>query len=301
MVTTPSIPGTPQGITITLSREELYVVMRLLKATQLPGFGLEWLHSAADGRLPGDIRRMLEVAANDLIARGYLSPVKQQENPELLVLEMPAPIIALVGSCAFSEYTMALSLRHTSNGSRVFYLHKLHELWVVHSVPYPNMHQFEAVDRWRISNVVDELLQLHSQSPSMLASGTVPATRIELARDLASSGKVEEATDILVCNDLPFETAQALAHALQEASTVGTIMLRTYGVGTSNSHPFQMACSVVITPNVCFLLTINEYSDSTNPEFFVQAIALDALREKFAIYIPDLNGNGHTLKKMAEI
>jgi hypothetical protein len=300
MVTTPLMPGTTLPITITLSREELYVVMCLLKAKQIPGFGLEWLHSVADGSLPGDIRRTLEVAANSLIARGYVVPVKQQENQELLVLEMPAPIIALVGSCAFSEFAITLSVRHTSE-SRVFYLHGLHELGVVHSMPYSNIHQFEAVDRRHISDVVDELLELHSQPASLLQRGAVHATTIELVRDLAESGRVEEAINVLVDDGMMLETAQAFAYALPKASTVGTVMLRTHGIGTSNSQAIQMICSIVITPKVCFLLTVNEHSDSINPSVFIQAIASDALREKFATYIPDLNGSGHTLKTMAEI
>lgn len=267
----------PQRIALSLSREELYVVMRLLKARKIPGFDTGWLHTDANGHIPEDVQRALEVAANDLIARGYLSKIQLPEADEPLRLTMPSPLIALVGACAFNEFTMFLSLQRTPDGPRMLYLHGLHTLGVVHTMPLPNVHQFEAVsNRNGIVNVIDEVLLLADQPVPELDSGTVSAANVELAQDAAIAGDIEQAAALLLRGELPTETAYALSKAMKDASVMGAIIASKRIVDNQVAH---MACAVVITPALCFLLTANEVT----PHIFeVQPLSANALR-KFLI------------------
>jgi hypothetical protein len=280
-----SISARSGRLAIALNREELYVVMHLLKAEQLPGFALDWLQITKDGNIPGDIRRTLEVATNDLVARGYIGPVKRPVGMEPVVLDMPSPVVALVGACAFSEYTGVLSLRRTPDGPRVIYLHGLRELGVIHSMPYPDVHQFEAVEERRMIEALEELLQLHAQPACELASGAALAADVEQARDLAAGGNVDEAAAILARGGLSVETAQAFARGLQKASIIGTVLM---SVRTTNNQLSQRVWGIVVTPEICFLLG---NSDSTTLTFYVRAIAADTLRDQFATYLSSLHDN----------
>lgn len=267
----------PRRIALSLSREELYVVMRLLKARQIPGFDTAWLNADADGHMPEDVQRMLEVAAYDLIARSYLSKIQLPEADEPLRLTMPSPLIALVGACAFNEFTMFLSLQRTPNGPRMLYLHGLHTLGVVHTMPLSNVHQFEAIsNRNGIVNVIDEVLLLADQPVSELHGGTVSAADVELARDAAIAGDIEQAAALLLHDELPTETAYMLAGAMNDASVMGAIIADKRIADDQVAH---MACAVVITPARCFLLTANE---ATPHIFEVQPLSANALR-KFLI------------------
>lgn len=273
--TTPQI--LPQRIALSLSREELYVVMRLLKARQIPGFDTAWLQADADGHIPEDVQRALEVAANDLIARGYLSKIQLPEADEPLRLTMPSPLIALVGDCAFNEFTMFLSLQRTPEGPRMLYLHGLHTLGVVHTMPLPNVHQFEAVsNRNGIVNVIDEVLLLADQPVPELHGGTVFAANVELARGAATAGDIEQAAALLLRDELPTETAYMLAGAMKDASVMGAIIADKRIADNQVAH---MACAVVLTSALCFLLTTNE---ATPHIFEVQPLSANALR-KFLI------------------
>lgn len=264
----------PQRIALSLSREELYVVMRLLKARQIPGFDTSWLHTDSDGHMPEDGQRTLEVAANDLIARGYLSKIQPPEADKPLRLTMPSPLIALVGACAFNEFTMFLSLQRTPNGPHMLYLHGLHTLGVVHTMPLPNVHQFEAVsNRNGIVNVIDEVLLLADQPLPELYNGTVSAANIELARDAATAGDSEQAATLLLRDELPTETAYALAGAMKDASVIGAIIADRR---IADNQIARMACAVVITPARCFLLASIE---ATPHMFEVQPLSANALRK----------------------
>ena len=264
-------------IALSLSREELYVVMRLLKARQIPGFDTSWLHTDTDEHMPKDVRLSLEVAANDLIARGYLSKIQLPTDAEPLQLTMPSPLIALVGACAFSEFTMFLSLQRTPDGPRMLYLHGLRALGVVHTMPLPNVHQFEAVpNRNGIVDIIDEVLHLADQPAPELRGGTISSANVEPARDAATAGDVEQAATLLQRDGLPAETAYTLAAAMKDASVMGAIISSKRA---ADNQVAPMACAVVVTPALCFLLT---GSEATPQMFELQPLSAYALRKLLA-------------------
>ena len=261
-------------IDISLSREELFVVMRLLKAQTLPGFDLSWLKRGLDGLLSDDIRQELEVATNALIARGYITDVKPSSEASPLTMSMPSPLIALVGTCAFADYNVLLAL-HTRQGQRQMYLHQLRELGVVHTMPLPDIHQFEAVDgRVGILRVIDATLGLHKQTSLVLPAGKALVVDVQAARDAALAGRVDEAEGLLLRGGLPTATAQVLSRAMKAATALGAISIIKRN---EDGEPLATTLALVITPTMCF--TLADDASGTHPAtFLVQPVSAEALR-----------------------
>jgi hypothetical protein len=150
-------------------------------------------------------------------------------------------------------------------------------LGVVHTMPFPNVHQFEAVShRNGIVDVIDDVLQLAEQPAPGLRGGTVSSADVELARDAATAGDIEQIATRLSRNGLPAETAYVLVKAMKDASVMGTLIASKRIVDNQVAH---MACAVVVTPTCCFLLT----ADEATPHIFeVQPLAAHVLRKILA-------------------
>ncbi len=276
IATSPSM--TMQRVVVSLSREELYVIMRLLNASQLPGFDLTWLNATPDGEVPDNVRQTLDVAANALIARGYMS-LQEPVETEKVQINIPSPVIALVGACIFGENSILLSL-HTPDGPKLTYLHQLRELGVVHTVPLPDVHQFEALNgREGVLSVMNDMLNLQEQSVSTLPASKVLAVNMQIARDAAIAGKVDEAVELLVRGGLPAATAQELGKAMKEATALGSIIAAKR---EDDGKQRDAALAIVVTPTLCFALSDE---DSHPSAFHVQPTSAGALRRWVASYL----------------
>ncbi len=269
-------------IELSLSREELFVVMRLLKAQTLPGFDLSWLKRGLDGMVSDDIRQELEVATNALIARGYITNVKPSSETAPLTMSMPSQVIALVGTCTFADYNVLLAL-HTKQGQRQMYLHQLRELGVVHTMPLPDIHQFEAVDgRNGILRVIDATLGLNMQTSLVLPAGKALVVDVQAARDAALAGRVDEAEGLLLRGGLPTATAQVLSRAMKAATALGAISIIKRN---EDGEPQATTLALVITPTMCF--TLADDAPGTHPaKFLVQPVSAEALRHWIAETLP---------------
>ena len=261
-------------IAISLTREELYVMMHLLKAKNIPGFNLEWLQATPDGKPSDEVRRSLEAATNALVARGYLTQVSGPTETTPLTLQIPSYVIALVGACAFGEYNMLLSLSRTPDGPQLLYIHKLRELGVLHTMPLPGIHQFEAItEREGILMVLDEMLHLHAQQKLSLPEGNVARQNVEAARDTALAEEIEQATSWLIQGGLAPETSKALTQALNKATILGFVGIIRRDMPESSS---QGVLGLVVTPEVCFMLTDTKES---SPTLHIQSISAAYLRK----------------------
>lgn len=279
MTTYPST-STPQQVTISLSREELYVVMHLIKATRLPGFDLAWLEIMPDGKLSDEARRMLEVATNALIARGYLAQVKEATDTRSIALGMPSPVVALVGACAFADYSILLAIR-THKGHQQAYVHELSGMGAIHTMPLPNIHQFEAVeDRAVMLTILENILSLHTQPEPSLLDGKVFTVNVQAARDAAIAGQADEAVGLLARGGLPIETAQALGKAMQESVVQGAI---TIASRDAKGQHHEATIAIVITPEICFMLTDIGSHPAT---FHVRPLSAKDLRQWIVSKLP---------------
>ncbi len=270
-----------QRIAIALSREEVFIVMRLLKAKDIPGFDLSWLNIRDDGTAPDEVMSSLESATNALIARGYLTP--DAAAPEgVTKMDMPSPVIALVGACAFGVDSILLSL-HKPDGPKVIYLHELRELGVVHTMPFPDIHRFEAVEgRPGVLRVIEETLGLRTQPALVLPAQRALVVDVQAARDAALAGRVDEAEGFLLRSGLSSTTAQVLSKAMKAATALGAISIIKRD---ADGQPHATTLALVITPTMCF--TLADDAPGTHPaRFLVQPVSADALRHWITETLP---------------
>lgn len=126
---------------VTLSREELYAVLRLIKARAMPGFDTSWARTDANGEPVGEALEVARAGADALIARGYLTVTPPTAADARLHLETPAPVVALVGACAFSPFVVRVA-GFAGGVYQEFFIGQLGALGVLHSTPMPNVHLF---------------------------------------------------------------------------------------------------------------------------------------------------------------
>lgn len=130
---------------VTLSRDELYVVLRLIKARNIPGFDVSWAHVDVHGASTPETAAALRAAMDALVARGYvqlLPPSAPGAEPRL---ELPSPVVALVGACAFSSFTVRF-VGIDEGVLQQFYFHQFGALGALHSTPQPGIHLFMPLD-----------------------------------------------------------------------------------------------------------------------------------------------------------
>ncbi len=130
-----TVPG------VTLSREELYVVLRLLKAKDIPGFDTSWARVDARGEPTPETAAAVRAGMDALVARGWVQLLPTQTPGAQQRVELPAPVVALVGACAFSAFTVRF-VGIDDGALRVFYFHQFGALGSLHSTPQPDIHLF---------------------------------------------------------------------------------------------------------------------------------------------------------------
>lgn len=250
-MTIPATESAPQGIKIALSHEELYLILRLLRAERIPGYDLTWVQTRPDGTIPEESERALEVATAALMARGYLVPGPAPAEGEKIRVDVPSPVLALVGACAFGEYSMLLSLHRAQARSDV-YLHELRGLGVAHTFPLPAVHQFESLaGRAGVLALIDRALGLDEQPGVPLDDGRAAAPVVEQARDYALAGECGLAAQILIASGVPSPTARALADAMYGATALGSI---TIAHQTRYDQHREISLALVVASDVCFTL-----------------------------------------------
>jgi hypothetical protein len=241
----------PIGAKIALSREEVYLIMRLWEAEAIPGYDLAWVQKTPAGALPEKVEGAIEAATTALIARGYLVPGPKPAEGEKLKLDVLEPVLALVGACAFGDYSILLIL-HGEQARKQIYLHEWRNLGVAHTLPYVNVHLFEALKgRAEVLALVDRTLGLHNQQKVPVPEGKASAAIVEAARDLALAGEPIRAIEILVEGGLPLPTAEALVNAIQTATALGSVTIaRRPGAQERKVGSLALA----VTPEICFML-----------------------------------------------
>lgn len=225
---------------IALSGEELFVVLQILKARALPGYDTSWAYAEAEVGAEADITPTaadrLRDATNALIARGYVS-LRQAAGGATgaagapsLTITLPAPVVALVGACAFSEYTVRVA--GVADGVfQVFYLHEFGALGALHSTPTPDIHLFLPIaGRGGVVETITLLTGIGAANgaPAGVATalpGRVSFAAMDAALVAAQRGGVSAALAALFATPLPETTRQALAHAAAQVTRFGQLSI----------------------------------------------------------------------------
>src|SRR5579862_1602832 len=178
----------PARVQYALSRDELYVMQRALRLPRLPGFDTSWAKAEPDGSVPHDIERMLQGATDALVTRRYLKLVPAQEQGKPPTLQIPPAIIATLGACAFSRYSVLLILSKPK-GVLQTYLGQYRQIGVAHSIPSPEVHVFEALPGRRgVDAALAAQLTLVNQAPMNLPEGVVSLAHLKQGREAAAAG-----------------------------------------------------------------------------------------------------------------
>lgn len=260
----PTMPITPPeaAVSITLSGDEVYVLLRLLHGKTMPDLDLSPFQLDANGIPSEAARRILAGATNSLIARGVIEQEvlsrARSDAPQVngatpgLVFKLPADAVALVGACAFGEYTLRLTLL-SSAGMVNVYLHELRHVGVVHTTPVADIHKFTGLrGRQGVLRAVGKLLGLDAQPAAAVAPFSVRATALYAARDAAIAGRREDAVALLLEAGAPTPSATELAGAMADPCGLGAAGI---GFHTPDGTPRERQFAFVIGKRTCFLLT----------------------------------------------
>jgi hypothetical protein len=270
-----SVPN-EERVSVVLSREELAVILRLLGSTEMLGYENSWLQTSPDGSLPADTRRVLEVAANGLIARGYLTAAENTYPPQDLQITMPAPLIAIVAACVFGEYSVFLAVRDAKEHRQAFF-HELQGLAVAHTLPRPGLHQFDALNgREGVLRMVMAILGIDNQQSLQLPPFAASADILEQANDKALKGHAQEAEQQLIQSGMPVPIAQQLTTTIRDAVALGAI------TATGPKSPSSVTVGVAASKAACFLLTRDSPQET---QLTIKSVAAQTIRDWLTTHI----------------
>lgn len=241
-----------EPLVLSVSREELAVLLRLLKIGSLPGFDLSWLHLVPDGSVGRDELPALEAATNALVARGFLEVAPPKPGQTSQGVSLPAPLVGLIRACAASTITIRLALL-TSHGDIPIYLHELEGVCVAHTVPQPDIHQFLLLSGRRgMLDALATFMGLDQQPSLALPPGLVIGQQFQPARDAALLGRVDAAAGMFAAAGLAAPTAGALAQSVATARTIG---LCSIAVRAENGEVRRTDFAFIIAPGACFVIS----------------------------------------------
>jgi hypothetical protein len=275
----PNTADTP--VSVALSMEEVYILLRLLHARSIPGLDLTPFELDARGIPSEPARRALAAATNGLIARGVLEPefpartdaskggTSEEAAPRKL--EAPAEVIALLGACAFGSYTLRIVTLSRAREVNV-YLHELQRVGVAHTIPVAGIHLFTGLrGREGVLHEVRALLGLREQSAVGGAALTIPEPALFAARDAALIGRNAVSSQLLQGAGVPRPIASAFAGAMSDGQSLGAATLAwRAGNGTERERQFAF----VVGQSTCYLLTQTEASAGL---YHVQALSAAGL------------------------
>jgi hypothetical protein len=255
---------------VVLSREELTVILRLLKAPGMIGYDQSWLNAAPDGSLPADTRRILEVAANALIARGFLATTGDIPSEQYFEVTMPASLIAMVAACAFGEYSVSLTVRTLQKNYQA-YLHELQGMGVIHTEPQPAIHQFDAVNgREGIRQVIMASMRIDNQQVPDLPPASISAETFERVVDRTLNGMVSEAKQLLTQSGMTDGITESFSAILEDLQAVSSLRMN------SPKSPNDFVMNIMASKSGSLLLIPNEQQSS---QLTVQSVGAQAIRD----------------------
>lgn len=260
---------------VALSRDELWAVMRVLRAPWVPGIP----PIDVDHPLPPEQAEAVDQAELALMARGMLSfaaPAANQDQPPQAVV--PAPVIALVGACACSPFDLFLSLRRASE-PRMAHFHQVGALGVAHTMPQPEIHYFEPLaERQGILDAAAEMLGLGSQTALPLTDGVIAAPKLRQVHQCPPGRSPATIAQILREGGLSAPLGDAVTRALQSAVSTGIILVAQPSAGPTEGA----ILGVIVAPDTCF--TLSPDRDATR--YIVRPSSAEAIRDWIVSQLP---------------
>lgn len=227
-----------EPVNVVLSRDELALVLSLLKVQAIPGLEPEPLGQ----RTPEQEDTAFVVAARGLRARG-LAQARAAEQPEGARLTVHVGVLAAVGACAFS--TAALFVYHWPSQRelplRVFG-HVRDGVYVIHTAQEDVLHRFTMLAS--LEQLVDQALAVCqlAELPAVLA-GELRLTGSDFARlrELAEQGDLAQARSLLAPDLASQELINSLLAALASRPQVTIVQtLQAAEAGAAARRDFTL-------------------------------------------------------------
>lgn len=277
--------GVSSIVKLKLSRAELYVIMRLLKTTSMPGIDLSWFQNPPADLSPGILVQTVDTAVKALVSRGYLVPLQADtaSSQSLRVnsssnqynwkkVGIPEGIVALLSICASPMQSLALTWR-TSQGVRLLWLHACEQLVVAVTSPLAEIYQFTVLPDWDASrSVLIEALGLAEQQAPVqpLVIKKLSADSLAQARLAIERSDPIEALSRLTSEGISESTAQSFLEAVSDCTAIANLTITSLEKGQK-----QVNLVIIVTPTICLMLQ-QLYPDQTC--YAVQAVSAATIR-----------------------
>lgn len=199
-------------VALTLTFEELAVLLDVMEIEALAGFDREVLNQAT----PEQLALIKSTAQRGLIARQYISVEDGQLKIEPLVLTM-------LTACIIPNTTTVIVVNRPDDESELHYLHQAEDVVVAHTPQEEGFHRFI----WRRTPeplVESALIVLDPQTVASLGcpAAIVSESILTQAREVISQGEAA-VQSVLRQAGMAEETAVALAHSFMTANTYATL------------------------------------------------------------------------------
>ncbi|HZO74169.1 MAG TPA: hypothetical protein VFB60_18345 [Ktedonobacteraceae bacterium] len=277
--------------TLRLSRTELYVLIRLLKASGIAGIDFTWFQIPPVDLPRETLVRTVDEAVKSLVARGYLVPLPEGSNGPLSFTSymdqesgqqnwkkvgIPEELATLLSTCTFPAQSLALTWR-TSRGAELLWLHTLDEVIVAVTSPLPDIYQFMVLPSWDTAQLIilEALGIKEQQAPRQpLPIGRLQANVLPLARKALEINDPAQALSQLTGAGLPEPTALAFLEAIGACTTLARVVVTSQGP-EPDGHAQRAKLVAIITPTICFVLSP---PDASEEAYTVRAMSADEVR-----------------------
>ncbi len=229
-------------LVISLSEEELFVILKLLQAPMIAGMDLSRLQNSSDEPGSENVTDVLSTALKGLVARGYLVPLQEKgEQPLSLApsqelrgkpwkrISLSQIVRLLVSASAFATRSLLLSW-HTINGEDLLYVHERDGLFVATASPLPGVYTFTALDCWEaVWQLITSKLALQERllpEPSLPSIKLCRKTLKHLQEHAAQPEEEQrELYTHLTQAGFPSFAAQAIVETLQQVQIAVNIQM----------------------------------------------------------------------------
>lgn len=259
-------PNMSTRIAVALSKEELYVIMRLLHIDAIPQFALDWLQTR-----PGEVNqldettvRALDAATTALVARGYVRVAAEAttDGKSSNQVNMPASVIALVAACAKSQITVVVNGLCAGRSIQASF-HWTETFGVAHTVQPYGVHLFEAIQtKESLCEAVLTSMGISRQGEGIAVQvGDVLLSTFEAARQFSLNNNVNSAIVELEKAGCSSALALSLSQAIADSAACFTsvIMLRIVPDATERGTYF----AALATQQDCFSMVSKEMLPAT--------------------------------------
>lgn len=200
---------------LTLSQEELYFLLVLLKARRIPGMEGIFDEDASER----ERTNLLDAARRALVARGLVTLAVDGRAT------MDDFALAVIGTCVRPLYSVMMENTALDRSSGVFW-HAIQGLIVEHTIPQQGIHRFRALPA--DTDVARRLLGAAEVKPQEAGAALEETTVMQDAFDHArkasrDAGDEKAASDALVQSGMARQAAEKLAGILTEAETSTTV------------------------------------------------------------------------------